>query len=365
MDSLAEYWHRIERSLFPGLGDVLGDVLTPRIKQLAAVLEIVRVEEQRIYHRWRRYGRRPADRTAIARAFVAKAVLNVPDTKSLVEMLKQQDTLRQIVGWELVERVPSESTFSRAFAEFAKTSLGDLVHETLVTMHIGDRIIGHISRDATAIEAREKTNLRPKKQHATRRRRGRPRKGEVVVPRPEKRLSRQKTQTPEEAIAELPTLCDIGTKRNSKGNNCHWIGWKVHIDAADGGLPITVLTTSASMHDSQAAIPMAKRTAQRVTALYELMDAAYDADDIHEIVRSLGHKPIIDKHSHRKDKTAFDPATAQRFKERTNVERVFSRLKDEFGGRNLRVRGHAKVHLHIMFGVIALFADQLLKQLQC
>ena len=48
MDSLAEFWHRIERSLFPGLSDVLGDVLTPKLKQLAAILETVRVEEQRI-----------------------------------------------------------------------------------------------------------------------------------------------------------------------------------------------------------------------------------------------------------------------------------------------------------------------------
>ena len=30
-------------------------------------------------------------------------------------------------------------------------------------------------------------------------------------------------------------------------------------------------------------------------------------------------------------------------------------------GRFVRVRGHAKVHLHLMLGVITLFADQLLK----
>jgi len=27
----------------------------------------------------------------------------------------------------------------------------------------------------------------------------------------------------------------------------------------------------------------------------------------------------------------------------------------------VRVRGHAKVHAHLMFGLVALFADQLLK----
>lgn len=365
MDSLAEYWHRIERPLFEFLSDVLGSPLTPKLKQLAAILEIARVEEQPIHRQWQRFGRKPADRTAIARAFVAKAVLNVPETNALIEMLKQQESLRQIVGWEHAGSVPSEATFSRAFAEFAKSSFGDTVHKVLVSTHVGDRIVGHISRDAMAIEAREKPMLKPKGEPRMPRKRGRPRKGEVRDPLPDKRIFKQKTQTPEEAIAELPTQCDIGTKRNSKGHSCHWIGWKAHIDAADGGLPITVLTTSASMHDSQAAIPMAKLTAQRVTVLYELMDKAYDADGIHEVIWSLGHKPIIEIKASRKGAAPFDPATAERFKERTNVERVNSRLKDEFGCRFLRVRGHAKAHLHIMFGVIALFADQLLKRLNC
>ena len=47
--------------------------------------------------------------------------------------------------------------------------------------------------------------------------------------------------------------------------------------------------------------------------------------------------------------------------ERTVVERAYSRLKDEFGACSVRVRGHAKVHLHLMLGVITLFADQWLK----
>jgi hypothetical protein len=57
------------------------------------------------------------------------------------------------------------------------------------------------------------------------------------------------------------------------------------------------------------------------------------------------------------------PASAVRFRERTTGEWGNSRLKDEFGCRNLRVRGHAKPYLHVMLGVLALFADQLLKPL--
>jgi Transposase DDE domain len=57
----------------------------------------------------------------------------------------------------------------------------------------------------------------------------------------------------------------------------------------------------------------------------------------------------------------LSPAQRERYKERTMVERANARLKDEFGGRTVRVRGAAKVMTHLMFGVLALTADQLLK----
>jgi len=43
------------------------------------------------------------------------------------------------------------------------------------------------------------------------------------------------------------------------------------------------------------------------------------------------------------------------------IERVYSRLKGEFGGRNVRVRGASKVMAHLMFGLLALTVDQLLR----
>ena len=57
----------------------------------------------------------------------------------------------------------------------------------------------------------------------------------------------------------------------------------------------------------------------------------------------------------------FTPAQEQRCGLRTMVERVYSRLKDEFGARFIRVRGAGKIMAHLMFGVLALTADQLLK----
>lgn len=50
-----------------------------------------------------------------------------------------------------------------------------------------------------------------------------------------------------------------------------------------------------------------------------------------------------------------------RYNERTTAERANSRLKDEFGGRMVRVRGQVKVACHLMFGVLVLAADQLMR----
>ena len=131
----------------------------------------------------------------------------------------------------------------------------------------------------------------------------------------------------------------------------------------------TVLT-GASVHDSQVAIPLATMSASRVQYCYELMDSAYDAVEILEHSRETGHVPIVDPKAVRQPKSTFLPgkpkrqlswAESDRFRERTMVERVYSRLKDEFGGRYVRVRGASKVMAHLMFGVLALTADQLLK----
>lgn len=76
-------------------------------------------------------------------------------------------------------------------------------------------------------------------------------------------------------LAEIPTACDRGTKCNAQGYKVSWNGYKLHIDTADCGVPVAALLSSASMHDSRAAIPLSLISAGRVTNLYDVMDAAY------------------------------------------------------------------------------------------
>jgi len=174
-------------------------------------------------------GRKPAERRALARTFVAKAVYNFPHTRASLEALRGSPMFRRICGFTSLSEVPSESTFSRALAAFAQQGLGEMVHQALVDY------------------------------------------------------------------------------------------------------------------------------------LYDVMDAAYDAGLIYQMSRTLGHVPIIDKNSRGHEVIPLAPHEAARYRERTVVERGYSRLKENFGADNLMVRGAQKVLLHLMFGVIALFADQLLK----
>jgi hypothetical protein len=161
----------------------------------------------------------------------------------------------------------------------------------------------------------------------------------------------------------LPVNCDRGTKKNAKGYKMSWNGFKLHLDTNDIGLPVSALVTSASLHDSQVAIPLIKLTSRKVTYLYDLMDAAYDAKRIKETSKECGHVPITDKNGRGKEVISMAPHEAQRYKIRSSAERANSRLKEDFGANNVMVRGHGKVTQHLMFGIITLFADQLLRLL--
>ena len=104
------------------------------------------------------------------------------------------------------------------------------------------------------------------------------------------------------------------------------------------------------------------------------MDSAYDAAEIRAHSASLGHVPIIDSNprrsAERKQESrrrpppgaiGYEYPESRRYHERSTAERVNARLKDEFGGRHLRVRGHARASCHLMFGILALTVNQLVR----
>jgi hypothetical protein len=382
---LNRFSHLLQEELYPVLEAEIGE-LSETGRRLVAILEMIPLG--RFIPSSQGWNGRPQrDRYAIACAFIAKAVYNLPRTSDLLERLRSDEQLRLICGWKRGETLPHESTFSRAFAEFAHMELAQFAHEAFVCETQKDRLIGHIARDSTAIEAREKfpesvppkirqtAGSKPRQNRrgikhgpAKRWKGGRPPRRPASV---DTRIHRQRSMQIEAMLRELPRACSIGTKKSSKGHQFHWRGYKLHLDVADGQIPVSAVLTGAGVHDSQVAIPLATMSSERVTYCYELMDSAYDAADILDHSRAMGHVPIVDPHNRgRKTTNTFLPGKAprqlswaerDRFRERTMVERVNARLKDEFGGRYVRVRGAAKVMAHLMFGVLALTADQLLK----
>lgn len=371
LGGLSQTWLTIQGTLFPWLKENLGE-LTEKQQELITTLEVIRLENYLWYYKGG-VGCPPADRIAIASAFVAKAIYNMGTTRILLDRIHSDISLRRICGWEHRHEIPSESTFSRAFAEFSKNQLPELIHETLIKEHLGNRIVGHLSRDSTAINAREKPEAKPKKTTENTSKKG------EEHPKEKTRLQKQSEgMTLDEMREDLPRPCNVGTKRNSKGYKESWIGYKLHIDSADGGIPVSCLLSSASMHDSQAAIPLSQISASRVSNCYDLMDAAYDSLAIKEQSERLGHVAIIDTNP-RRDTTLKEELKnevsrqkvinlkdhrAIRYNERSTVERVNGRLKDEFGGRVVRVKGNKKVMCHLMFGIVALTVNQLMKFIQ-
>jgi hypothetical protein len=380
-DTLSTYWLHVQEELLPWLNDTPRGPLNEHHKQLVTVLGMARIEA--FLPGWPGLPGRPlSERAALARAFVAKAVFNFSTTRLLIEMLSADKTLRRLCGWQRAGELPSEATFSRAFAEFASSALPSRLHAALIQETHADRLVGHVSRDSTAIEAREKpaTSDKPAPEPKPKHKRGRPRKGENRPPPPPSRIERQRGMAQRgmsaaAMLADLPRACDVGAKRNAKGYQETWTGYKLHIDTADGEMPISCVLTAASVHDSQVAIPLATITAGRVTNLYDLMDSAYDVAAIKQHSRDLNHVPIIDinpratpglkrelaDEAKRLRRVGHRMAEQVRYGERSAAERVNGGLKDNHGGRTVRVRGPDKVMCHLMFGILSFTVLQLVR----
>lgn len=357
---ISQLLFNVQESLFPHLELCLGP-LSDKEKKLVEILEFSKLDDF-FFDDCYVFGRPPSSRMMMARAFVAKAAFNISRTSDLIERLRSSVNLRIICGYEGSHLIPSESTFSRAFQEFAAAQLPERIHALMIETFQKEKLVGHISRDSTSVVGREKA-VYPKIAKAKKKTRkpGRPKKGETVK-KEQKFIERQKDMSIEEILSRLPSHCNHGVKKDSKGFKLKWRGYKLHLDVTDSQIPVSCVLTSASVHDSQVAIPLSKMTRERVDHCYELMDAAYDCKEIKDYISSKGQVPIIDANQRRGGlKIEMSPAKKIRYRERSGVERVNSRLKDEFGLRTIMVKGAKKVMAHIMFSIIALTADQFIR----
>lgn len=264
----------VQRSVVPHLEACLAAPLTAQEKRLVTILALVHRERyvpKRASRQW--LGRPIKERAALARSCGAKAVLGYPHPRSLRHALRTPATRRTICGFANRHPVPSEATFARAFAEFAARGLATVVHDALVHEPLRTALIGPVSRDATASEGREKP-VKTVKPATVPRQKGRPAKGPHREPPAPKRLDVQRGQSAHDAIALLPTAGDRGVKQNAKGSTDTWNGCKLHGDVHAKGCPLRAILPSASVQESQMAIPLMQLTSGKVTSCDDLMDAA-------------------------------------------------------------------------------------------
>jgi hypothetical protein len=364
MGILSGTFNSMQKWLFPVLEEEIGE-LSEKQKEFVRVVEAVDLSQYVGAFQWKGTGRKRENRLSILKAFVAKSVFGYRDTKAMLENLRCNPAVRRLCGWECGYEIPSRATFSRAFAEFAESELPQKIHEGIVKKYVGEKLVGHISRDSTSIDAREKAVEKEKPPKKEKSKKGRPKKGEKREKKEAevRRLEKQPFRSLEENLADLSKDCDWGAKYDSNGNMKAWRGYKMHIDTMDGDIPVSAFLTSASVHDSQVAIPLMQMSDERVLSLYDLMDSAYDAPEIREFSVNLGHVPIIDYNKRRGEAKELEPARKLRYRERSAAERVNSNLKDNYGGGNIRVQGNKKVFAHLMFGIIAITVNQLYNML--
>ncbi len=378
--SLSKMWLKVlnlEQSLFPQLQASFGS-LSPKEEKLMKILDFAEIET---FVSTVQITNPPKDREEMARAFVAKSVYNFQTTRALIERLSVDKTLRMLCGWRYPTHIPSESKFSRVFDEFSKQRIASKAQDVFVEKYLSEVLFFYGSTDSTAIELREKPAKKEKSiKVVPKRKRGRPKKGEVVPPKKPSILEQQeKMSSTKEMLSLISTQCDVGIKQNAKGNRYKWIGGKLHLTVVDGDIPLTAIYSSASVHDSSLALPMINETSSKVDYLYDLDDAAYDSAIIRLYSTNKGHRPIIDinpKNSkvlkaqislEKSEKeilqsfNLYNDSDDLHYNQRSSVERVNAYLKDNFGCDKIYYQGATKVASVLAFGVLSVCIHQSLK----
>jgi len=308
------------------------------------------------YARWKGNGRPPADRMAICKAFILKMTFNVPTTRDLVLRLQAEPLARRLCGWPTPGAVPSESRFCAVFAEFARLGFVARWFEEFVRLNHGDIRVDAVSYDSAPIPVRARA-VATKREAAA---------WDPDQPEPPPRLPEQPGRSAEENLADLPQDCDWGCKLDAHGRKKNWKGGKLHVAVTSAGFPVAWAYTSASMHDSQAMVPLAQLASERVPHGFDLADAAYDSRVIRSACADLGTVALIDVNRRWNGEAAHNamsPTERKVYEQRTSAERFFSHVLDSHGGRTVRVKLPEKVVLHLGFGMLVVAVEQFVRMM--
>ncbi len=266
------------------------------------------------------------------RCFVAKYILGLESTASLIRTLENSPAIAGVCG--VGDSIPHEATFSRFFAKLAdrrylhmvKNVSRSLVREHYATLPaFGKRM----ALDSSTLRGWSNGGKKP-------------------------RYSDQ----------------DAGwsIKQGTHGAKEFTFGYKLHLIVdCESELPIAAHVSAGNVHD----VTRASNVLSEGRTTYGkfgkgaciLADQGYSSQGLFDLVkRQYNSRPIIDinkGHKTLKAKYAADMATPEwkaLYKQRQSVERAFSRLKGQRSLKHIRVRGMRKVTVHCYLSLIAMQA---------
>ena len=223
LDAMKARWSGI-RALFAWMRED-NDPITEALGRLITTLDVIGLEAF-VPDPPRGPGRPPEDRRALARAFVAKAVLGIPTTSAdRTPRRRQVPASHSRLGAPLASLLRGH--LFPGVRRIRARSVAGRIDAALIGRAFGGRIVGAIARDATEIEAREKPVQN--KPNGGKRRRPPPREPIAAAqartpaqgrarPKPEPtRIERQVTQTLEPDARRPAHRRDVRLQEKQQG----------------------------------------------------------------------------------------------------------------------------------------------------
>jgi transposase len=249
--------------------------------------------------------------SAMIYALIARIVERIPTIKDLVKRLRHDFIFHIECGFSFSDRIPSEASFSRLTKKISESRVLENVQETLFLQAIQEGFICDdvVAIDATHFESRDQAAPQEKKPKTESKKRGRKSKEEQEAFQAEKQAQESQKNIYEKTISDqlnvdletlrttIPIQSNWGIKKNSDGKNTFWFGFKAHLAVGlKSQYILQSLMSSASLHDSKAAIPLLKGIQERLSSLiirYGTLDAGYDYEAIYTHLHQMKVKAII------------------------------------------------------------------------
>ena len=226
-----EVWSHIQRRLFPVLQEEVGE-LTETDDQFVQVVGLLPLGSFWSLTDGAEWAVHPRPGPGWSTLTLPKRSISFPPRGSCWTCSKPARRCdASVAGKAPATFLPNRPSLAPSLL-LAPVNLPQKLHEALVKKHLGTKLVGHVSRDATAIDAREKPTPKPPTPPAAPKKRGRPAKGQERPPAP----PRACPCNPLAAWLKIWPICPEAarwvanatakaTKKPGLAISCIWIPW--------------------------------------------------------------------------------------------------------------------------------------------